>query len=74
MQPRSQGLSSSLPMERERGEGKEERPWERGWHSMDIMVDGTEGKRFAVYAAGDNFTVPAMVFRGLLVLSLCTRC
>ena len=29
-QPRSQGLSSSRPIEREMGR-EEERPWERGW-------------------------------------------
>ena len=41
---------------------------------IHIMVDGTEGKRFAVYAETDNFIVPAMVVRGFLVLSFCTRC
>ena len=38
-QPRSQGLSSSLPLERERGETpQEERPWERGWVTLYSWV------------------------------------
>ena len=31
-QPRSQGLSSSRPLEHSRGR-EEERPWERGWEA-----------------------------------------
>ena len=51
IQPRSQGLSSSFPLEREREtlgtrvyrEREEERPWQRGWvgvpgSMMDMII------------------------------------
>ena len=47
LQPRSQGLSSSRPQERERGSWgrEEERPWERGCVYLPKNVEGGEGKK-----------------------------
>ena len=49
-QPRSQGLSSSRPLERSRGR-EEERPWERGW-----TTDGQGGNGLQIENVGPTFS------------------